>query len=223
MSELIEIWKPIMGYEGVYEISNHGNVKSLDRWVKTGRGGLQFREGKMLKPKIDKYGYLTLGLCKKGKSKWFTIHRLVAIHFISNPDNLPQVNHKDEDKTNNMVWVNEDGSIDYDKSNLEWCTNEYNNNYGTRNKRIKDKQVNDKKKSKPVIQLTLNNEIIGLYLSINEATRQTGVASSDISKCCYNKSHHKSAGCFKWRDLNVQLADWLEEIQDEDMVNEKVA
>ena len=211
MSELVEMWKPIMGYEEVYEISNLGRVRSLDRWVKTGRGGLQFREGKILKPKIDKYGYLTLGLSKKGKSKWFTIHRLVAIHFISNPDNLPQVNHIDEDKTNNRV------------DNLEWCDMEYNCNYGTRNKRMKDKQVNDKKKSKPVIQLTLNNEIIGLYLSRNEAARQTGVASSDISKCCYNKSHHKSVGGSKWRDLNVQLADWLEEIQDEDMVNEKVA
>lgn len=196
MRKLVEVWKPIMGYEGLYEVSNLGRVKSLDRLIKTGRGGLQFREGTILKSKLDKYGYPNLGLYKNGVGKFFTIHRLVAMHFISNPDNLPQVNHKDEDKTNNCV------------ENLEWCDAKYNNNYGTRNERNSNVQINDKKKSKPVIQLTLNNEIIGLYFSIKEATRQTGVGSNEISKCCHHKSHYKSAGGYKWVFLENYLADW---------------
>ena len=78
---------------------------------------------------------LALELNKNGKRKKYYLHRLVAIHFLENPYNLPEVNHKDECKTNNMVWVNEDGSIDYNKSNLEWCSREYNNRYGNRLKK----------------------------------------------------------------------------------------
>lgn len=126
MNELVEIWKPIIGYEGIYECSNFGKVKSLSNCKQ--------RKEKVLKPFVTK-GYLQIELNKNGKRKKYYLHRLVAIHFLENPYNLPEVNHKDECKTNNMVWVNEDGSIDYNKSNLEWCSREYNNRYGNRLKK----------------------------------------------------------------------------------------
>lgn len=206
-----EVWKDIKGFEGIYQVSNMGNVKSLYRWIKTGRGGLQLRGGIIVKPKIDKYGYHCLGLSKNGKQYMFTIHRLVATHFLPNPDNLPQVNHKNENKTDNRV------------ENLEWCDAKYNSNYGTRNKKIRAKQINDKNKSKPIIQYNPDNQIIKIWCNAKEAERQIGICATSIRTICNKLYYHKTAGGFKWKYLYNQLADWLEEIQDEDMTNERVA
>ena len=111
---MIEIYKDIQGYEG-YQVSNHGNIKSL--------GNGKSRKEKILKPVNTTKCYLQVELSKQGKRKKYLVHRLVAQAFIDNPNNLPQVNHKDEDKTNNHV------------TNLEWCDALYNNNYGTHNQR----------------------------------------------------------------------------------------
>ena len=111
----MEIWKDIEGYEGLYQISNKGRVKSL--------GNNKNRKEKILSCKPNNKGYLRVNLYKNGKKKHFSVHRLVAIAFIPNPNNLLEVNHKDENKENNHV------------KNLEWCTSEYNNNYGTHNER----------------------------------------------------------------------------------------
>ena len=107
-----EIWKPIEGYEGLYEISSYGRVKSLRRNI-------------ILEPKKEPTGYLRCNLYLNKNMKTVSIHRLVALTFIPNPDNLPCVNHLDEDKTNNSV------------DNLEWCTVKYNNDYGTRKEKVK--------------------------------------------------------------------------------------
>ncbi len=128
-----EIWKDIQGYEGIYQISNLGRVKSLPRvieydkpnWSKIQHMKISIPE-KILKTKKRKDGYLEICLTCFGKQKYFCIHRLVAQAFLSNPDNLPQVNHKDENKINNQV------------DNLEWCSANYNCNYGNRNKRISE-------------------------------------------------------------------------------------
>ena len=112
-----EIWKDIEGYEGEYQISNYGNVKSLN-YLRTGKE-------RILKPGKNRGGYYYVQLYKN-KAKNHYIHRLVAQAFIKNPRNLPQVNHKDENKSNNRV------------DNLEWCMPIYNANYGTRNKRTSD-------------------------------------------------------------------------------------
>lgn len=109
-----DIWEWVKGFEGVYKISNWGNVKSANRNIKHYRGGLSFRAGQVLSINLDKYGYPKVTLQKAGRRKYFTVHRLVATAFIPNPDNLPQINHKDGDKTNNFV------------DNLEWCTDEDN-------------------------------------------------------------------------------------------------
>ena len=121
-----ECWKDIKNYEGLYQISNTGKVKSLARIYKNRKC-----EEKILFPSITPKGYYRLGLCKKGNIKYYYIHRLVAETFISNPNNLPLVNHKDENKLNNCI------------SNLEWCNNEYNINYGNCNiKRYISRAIN---------------------------------------------------------------------------------
>lgn len=114
---MIERWLPINGYEGLYEVSSNGKVKSL-------------KKGIFLKTETLPSGYLRVYLTKNKNSRHFMVHRLVAEAFIPNPDNLPQVNHKDEVKTNNSV------------DNLEWCTAKYNNNYGNRKERMINTNVN---------------------------------------------------------------------------------
>jgi hypothetical protein len=119
-----EIWKPIPNYEGIYEISNTGKVRSLTRTIMRSDGKKLPINGKELKQYIGKDGYYKVKLCKDGAMTNFPVHRLVALTFISNLNHLPVVNHKDENKLNNNV------------NNLEWCTYEYNNNYGTKKERI---------------------------------------------------------------------------------------
>lgn len=120
-----EIWKDIPNFEGLYQVSNLGNVKTLDKYVNSGikNNSKVKRIGKILK-QYNKGGYLQVSLRKNYKRYYFGIHRLVAMAFIPNPNNYPQVNHKDENKLNNCV------------ENLEWCTAQYNCNYGNRNKKI---------------------------------------------------------------------------------------
>ena len=119
-----EIWKPVKGFEGYYEVSNLGRVRSIDRVVvDTVRNCERLLKGKVLIQKDNGNGYKNVMFCKEHKIYNKYVHRLIAEAFLPNPDNLPQVNHKDEDKSNNRV------------DNLEWCTSFYNNEYGTRKKR----------------------------------------------------------------------------------------
>lgn len=122
-----EIWKDIKGYEGLYQISNLGRVKNYERKVRIcrrGYEGLRIHKERIMKPSINNRGYAFVSLCKDGKYKTKFVHRMVAENFISNPNNYPCVNHKDENPLNNSI------------DNLEWCTYAYNNAYGGRNERI---------------------------------------------------------------------------------------
>ena len=162
-----EIWKDKKDYEGHYQVSNFGRVKSI-----------KFGKEIILKQHINiKGGYYYVCLLKNGKHKNYYVHRLVAQAFIDNPNNLPEVNHKDECKTNNVV------------SNLEWCDRKYNHNYGTINERISQSQ------SKPVLQYDLNGNLIKEWKSINECGRN-GFNQGDICKCCNGK--RKTAKGFIW-------------------------
>ena len=169
-----EIWRDIECYEGLYQVSNCGRVKSL------GNGKTNSKEIIMKLGEL-KNGYLKVDLSKDGKVKTYYVHRLVAQAFISNPDNLQQVNHKDENKENNCG------------SNLEWCDAKYNSNYGTRNEKIAKAHINNEKKSNKVICV----ETGIVYPSSMEAQRQTGIYQSNIISCC--KGKYKSAGGYHWK------------------------
>jgi len=178
---MIEVFKSITGYEGLYEVSNLGNVRSLGSLKGNGKG--YFQEGRVLKPAKNTFGYLFVDLCKNGNEKLHTVHRLVATAFIENPDNLPCINHKDEDKTNNVV------------SNLEWCSYSYNINYGTHNQRVSESQRNNPKLSKKVLQLTLDGVLVREWESVNECHRN-GFDKGHVSACCLGKSKtHKG---YRW-------------------------
>jgi hypothetical protein len=155
-----EIWKPVVGYEGKYEVSNTGRVRSLNYH----RSGIT----KELAPKVNKYGYHVVLLYKNGQRKDMSVHRLVAMAFIDNPNNFPQINHKNERKDDNHV------------ENLEWCTQLYNANYGTRNTRAMDNRHTGKFRKK-VIQLK-NGKLVNEYISLAEASRQTGIGYKMISR-----------------------------------------
>ena len=173
-----EIWKTAVYdgeiYEGLYKVSNLGKILILN-YRNTGKA-------KLMKPSQEKNGYLKVVLSKNRKRKTCRVHRIIAETFLENPDNLPQVNHKDEDKTNNFVFLNEDGSVDKVKSNLEWKTPKENSNHGTRNERIAKANTNGKK-SKKVLQFTLDGELICEYPSIMECERN-GFYRSAVWRCC---------------------------------------
>lgn len=192
-----EVWKPVVGYEELYEVSNLGRVKSLEREVRCGRH-YRFIKCIVMKPG-ERRGYMYTTLCGKKKS----IHRLVAESFIPNPENLPFVNHKDENRQNNFVFVNPDGTIDTEKSNLEWCTNSYNQLYGgarerSKNTRIQKGTYQNENCKKPVYQLDMNGKIIKKYSSIAEAARSVGGNTCGINRCCLKKRHYYTAYGYKW-------------------------
>ena len=192
-----EIWRPVKNYETYYEVSSYGRVRSVDRIVTYSNGRKHLHKGKIIKPAKVCDGYLQIQLWKSGKVKQVLIHRLVAQAFLPNPDNLPQVNHKDENKTNNRVFLNKDGSVELKKSNLEWCDGKYNVNYGTAIKRMREKKLNSPKLSKPVLQIDLEtNQIIAEYPSVAEALRQLNISQGHISECC--RGERKTYKGFKW-------------------------
>lgn len=202
MKTRLEHWRPVVGYESDYQVSNWGRVKSLARVDSRGNRVPE----RILKLQKDKYGYLTVCLYKDGKQKLCKVHRLIAQAFIPNPDNLPIVNHKDENKENNFVFIREDGSVDFNKSNLEWCDYKYSADYGTRNERIAKatserlKGVYNTKLSKPVYQYTLDGTFIREWSSVREVQRQTGWSHAHISQCCNGK--RKSAYNYIWRYID---------------------
>lgn len=158
----MEEWKPIVGYED-YQISNEGMVKSL--------GNDKSRKEKILKLRKNNKSYLYVCLYQDGKATCKQVHRLVAEAFLENPQNLPEVNHKDEDKTNNSV------------ENLEWCNRSYNNNYGTRTQKCAERLLNRQDQSKRVDQIDMvTGEVIHQWTSVNECGRN-GYNKGDISLC----------------------------------------
>jgi len=179
-----EVWKDIKGYEGLYQVSNIGRVKSLKRIVIRKDGSKLSVKERILKPLTRPNGYLQVHLSNyRGKGKYPLIHRLVCEAFHENPENKPCVNHIDENKTNNVV------------SNLEWCTYEENINYGTRNRRV-GKAV-AKALSQSVGQYTLNGKLIKVWQSAHEVERQLGFANGYICNAARGKC--KTAYGYVWK------------------------
>lgn len=186
-----DLWVNIPGFEGLYQVSSSGKVKSLARYA-TVNGVRKFVRERILKASTpDKAHYSIVGLCKDGKRKLYAVHRLVAETFIPNPDNLPEVNHKDQDKSNNSV------------ENLEWCDRLHNGSWGT----IKEKIATNQPNKKAVVQCDLLGNEIATYESAGEAERKTGIKAANIRNCCrglvYEKDGYsctvKKAGGYIWR------------------------
>lgn len=180
----MENWKDVVGYENEYQVSNFGRVRSVTKEVNCKNGCQAVKKGKILSLTKRKKGYLCVSLSSHGKSRVIEVQRLVAMAFIPNPNNLPCVNHIDENKENNCV------------ENLEWCSYSYNNNYGKRKRKASEARINGKL-SKKVYQFDLNNELIAEYPSLAEVKRLHGYDASKISLCARGK--RKTAyGCL-WR------------------------
>lgn len=160
--------RDVAGYEGLYQVTDEGDAISLDRVV-FGYHGPYVRKGKKLSPGKRQGGYLMVVLCKDGEEKTCAVHRLVAEAFLENPDDLPEVNHIDEDPSNNRV------------ENLERCTHQYNIDYS---------------KSKPVSQIDSYGCEVGRYKSIAYAARVTGISRTNINNALCGWS--ETAGGFRW-------------------------
>lgn len=182
----VEEWRPIAGYEGLYEVSNLGQVRSVDRVLdiqrKDGINYTRHWNSKIIKCYKDRYGYLIAPLKKDGIYHSALLHRIIATAFIPNPYNLPEVNHKDENKTNNDI------------SNLEWCDHLYNTRYGTGQKR------SGMKRSKPVEQMTLEGLHIRYHKSVKLASKSTGFDKNEISKAC--RGLRDTFNGYLWRFVN---------------------
>ena len=168
----MEIWKDIKGYEGLYQVSNMGRIKSLN-YRRTGKEGI-------MTPSKNNDGYLIICLYKNKKTKTFLVHRLVAKHFLPNNNNLPEVNHIIDDfehRSDNRV------------ENLEWCTREYNNNYGNRTKKHSENIKRYKNPKAKKVKCITTNEI---FNCMKDAEEKYNVAYQSISSCCKGKL--KSAG-----------------------------
>lgn len=165
-----EEWRPVVGYEGLYEVSNLGRVKSLYKAC-------------ILKPQKKRNGYFQVNLYKNGTMKSRAVHRLVATAFIPNPLGKPQVNHRDEDKQNNAV------------DNLEWVYARTNLNYGSRNG--KAGKTISQKPHRHILQYSLTGELVAEYESSAAAMRKTGVWNTHIIQCCKGKV--LTAGGYRWK------------------------
>lgn len=172
-----EIWKDIPNYEGLYQASNLGRIRSLDRKIYVNSENQhckfnceQFIKGKIMKSKLTKDGYYEIGLTKNRKVKYIRTHRLIAITFIPNPNYYPVINHKNHNRLDNRI------------ENLEWCTVWYNNRYS---------------KARKVVQLDKNYNLIKIWECMSDAHRTLGLSVSNISKCCINKKF--TTGNSYWR------------------------
>ena len=190
-----EVWKDIEGYEGLYQISNLGRVKSLERNKKHSYNGIAHLKEKILKP-LNINNYQRVILRKENNPKNKFIHRLVAEAFISNPNNYPYINHKDENPKNNIV------------SNLEWCTHKYNMNYGTINQRRsktekitkKDKVYCYEKNCKRVLQYDLEGNFIKEWESITKAKKTLHLFK--ITEVCQKKRNKCGNYIWKYKEVD---------------------
>lgn len=176
---IMEIWKDIKGYEGLYQVSNEGRVKSCDRVIVT-NNTIRNYKGRIIKVGRKPDGYIICQLYNTGKVGRFRVHRLVAEAFIDNPDGKEHVDHINGIKSDNRA------------CNLRWCTQKENNNFEL----YREKQKNKINCSKKVYQYTLDNQLVNTYPSTMEVERVLGFKNPSISACCLGKKNtHKG---YKW-------------------------
>lgn len=181
-TNMTEEWKGIPGYEGLYQASNLGKIRSLPRLVSVKDGRIRRCSGRVLSPSTVVGGYQSATLCDERGQRTFRVHRLVAMAFLPNPENLPEINHKDRNTSNNCV------------DNLEWCTRLYNARY--------DGGVERRAAAynKPIRQLTMDGRVVKEYISAKDASTQTGIGRTGISRAARGVMHQ--AGGFKWQYMD---------------------
>lgn len=180
-----EVWKDIPNFEGIYEVSNLGNVRSRTRIIECRNGQRLTKYGCVIKGNITLNGYRMVDLQKGGKRHMKLVHRLVAIVFIPNPYNFPQVNHKNENKLDNRM------------TNLEWCTGSYNSTYN--NLQERRYSAGGGRRKRPVEQLTKEGKHIATFQSIKEASLATKCQPTSIIQVCSGK--FKTSLGYKWKYL----------------------
>lgn len=168
-----EEWRDVVGYEGYYEVSNLGRIRSKERTIIYNNGKKVHRKSIMKNPTISGSPYPRVGLQVNGKLVMKMVHRLVAEAFVPNPDNLPIVNHKDEDKTN------------FQASNLEWCDNSYNVSYS--NKGVRRKSFRIGYNSRIILKLTFDGVEVGRYYGAREACEKNGYKRGRLDSVLYNR------------------------------------
>lgn len=179
----MENWKAVEGYEGFYEVSDLGRVRSVDRYVRNSRNGelTVFKKSKVKKPTTTDGGYETVTLNREGEYHSYYVHRLVASAFVDNPNGYEEVNHIDEDKHNNRA------------SNLEWCTKQYNIHYGTRTTRAAKRQ------SRPVLQCSEDGTVICEYPSLS-SVKSDGFNPSNVKAVCDGKFSQMNGYGWRWSE-----------------------
>lgn len=213
MNELVEIWKPVVGWEDSYMVSSFGRVKSLDREVQKKDGSIQIYKEKIKEPTPGKNGYLRVNLYAECKYKTCLVHRLVAEAFLPNPENKPQVDHIDGNRNNNALF-----NLQY----VDKITNQLNPNTRTKmSLSHKGKPSNWHKDEKKKIQFNTDGKIIKIWDTTNDAKDLIGISRQVINDACSGRC--KSAGGYKWQYLDDYLADWLYNFQLECEEKERVA
>lgn len=183
MSKKIENWKIVEGFNGIYEVSDCGRVRTIEHYSKSGKGDKEhFYPSKIKAQQKTKTGYMVVGLMNGKKTTPVRVHQLVAQAFVPNDDpvNKKQINHKDENKENNCAW------------NLEWCTPKFNCNYGDRNVKI------GSNKSKPVEAFDKEGNLVYKFKSAKEAEK-LGFSNPKISQCCNGVYGHKTHKGLIWK------------------------
>lgn len=188
---MLEVWKDIPNYEGLYQISNLGNVKSLCFGA---RNIKKSNIVKLLHQSRNNLGYHKVQLYKDGKSKMFYVHRLVAMSFIPNPDNKPQINHKDGNKDNNTI------------DNLEWVTSKENLRHAVETGLRQPSQMKGRtgklnKMSKIIYQYDMDGNYIATHYGISEAARTLNCNTSTIGECLRGKNKTACGFLWKYADL----------------------
>ena len=185
-----EFWADIPEYEGLYQASTYGRIRSVERTIISSNGKRRFFPSCILNPSNDSDGYYIISIHTANSRKRISkkVHRLVASTFLPKPTReQTQINHKSEIKTENQVW------------NLEWCSAYYNTNYGNRNKQAQESlRSTNKIHRKPVMQFDSDGNYIKTYQSIKEAKRITGFADCHIIDCCKGKKEHAYGYCWKY-------------------------
>ena len=185
-----EIWKDIIEYEGIYQVSNLGRIKSLDRYVTRSDGGVQFIKGRFIKPIQSPDGYLTFKLCRNNKQRTVRIHRIVAMHFLDVPKHMNlenyEVNHKDYDRTNNCV------------DNLEWCTHQENIEYSSSSGRYKIRDFSGKNNP------NYNNHVLSDYYKNNPE-----IAKEKLSRPAQQNGKAKKVELYDENMNYIKTFDWV--------------